>query len=192
MSVRYPIAANAELALNSPLGRAAREREAQALAGEAVEFLRELSGPAFDTPEAALALYAGKVDGDGALLSPEDRYCELIEVVAPAAGRPRATGQAEPVFAGGRRWPEPKSRLQTAWRLSVGYWRPLRHRPHHDTPVEQARQVRRSQAAERLDPAVLRRIAGQPLKPVKPQQPLDIGLFEQRLPENPDIVIPDE
>ena len=28
--------------------------------------------------------------------------------------------------------------------------------------------------------------------PVKPQQPLDVGLFEYRLPEAPEIVIPDE
>jgi hypothetical protein len=31
-----------------------------------------------------------------------------------------------------------------------------------------------------------------PLKPTKPQQPLDIGLFETRLPEAPHIVVPDE
>ena len=31
-----------------------------------------------------------------------------------------------------------------------------------------------------------------PLRPVEPQQPLDIGLFETRLPENPAIVVPDE
>ena len=36
MSILYPVAASAEAALNAPLGRAAREREAQALAGAAV------------------------------------------------------------------------------------------------------------------------------------------------------------
>ena len=150
MSVRYPVAANAELALNAPLGRAVREREAQGLAGEPVEFVRELTGPAFDSREAALALYVGRIDGEGGtLLPPEDRYCELVEVVAPASGRARAGGQAQPVFAEGRRWPEPKSRLETAWRLSVGYWRPVRHRPHHDEALDQARQARRK-PGERL------------------------------------------
>ena len=32
----------------------------------------------------------------------------------------------------------------------------------------------------------------QPLQPFKPQQPLDIGLFETRLPESPHIIVPDE
>jgi hypothetical protein len=191
MSVRYPIAANAELALNAPLGRAARAREAEGLAGEAVEFVRELTGPALESPETAAALYAGRIDSEGGpLVQPEDRYCELVEVTAPAK-TPRTP--ARPVFAEGRRWPEPPRPRNTAWRLSVGYWRPLSRRPEPvPLPIAQARQARRSQGADKLEPALLRRLAQQPLMPVKPQQPLDIGLFEQRLPENPEIVIPDE
>jgi hypothetical protein len=38
----------------------------------------------------------------------------------------------------------------------------------------------------------VRAIARAPLRPVKPQQPLDIGLFETRPPEAPHIVMPDE
>ena len=38
----------------------------------------------------------------------------------------------------------------------------------------------------------LHALSRQPLQPVKPQQPLDVGLFEYRLPEAPEIVIPDE
>ena len=57
-----------------------------------------------------------------------------------------------------------------------------------------ARRIERCQARQR--PAEFRdakqAIAHQPLRPVKPQQPLDIGLFEVRLPESPDIVVPDE
>jgi len=193
MSVRYPIAANAELALNGPLGRAVREREAQALAGEPVEFVRELSGPAFDSYAAAAAAYTGKIDADGVgVVSPEDRYCDLTEVAVPIAGRAARGGQAEPVCAQGRRWPKPQAKLQTSWRLSVGYWRPLRNRPEHQVALDQARAARRNREAERLDPAMLRRMARQPLMPVKPQQPLDIGLFERPLPENPEIIIPDE
>jgi hypothetical protein len=30
------------------------------------------------------------------------------------------------------------------------------------------------------------------MRAVQPQQPLDIGLFEFRLPEAPDIIVPDE
>jgi hypothetical protein len=43
-----------------------------------------------------------------------------------------------------------------------------------------------------MDAETLRAIARQPLRAVAPQQPLDIGLFETRLPENPSIVVPDE
>jgi hypothetical protein len=35
-------------------------------------------------------------------------------------------------------------------------------------------------------------MAQAPLRPIEPQQPLDIGLFETRLPEAPHIVVPDE
>ena len=191
MTVRYPVAANPEAALNAPLGRAAREKEAKDLAGEEVEFVRELSGPAFETREAALKAYAGRLDeaGEG-LVQPEDRYCELMEVAVPAHGRPPRAGQAQPVFAGGRRWPQPQRMLRTVWRLSVGYWRPLTEQPVQ--ALDQARQLRKREEAERLDPETLRRIARMPLRAVKPQQPLDIGLFETPLPENPEIIIPDE
>ena len=191
MTVRYPIAANPEAALNAPLGRAAREREAADLLGEPAQFVRELTGPAFDTREAALKTYAGKVDGDGAgPVQPEDRYCELMEVAVPVHGQAPRAGQAQPVFAGGRRWPEPKRMLKTVWRLSVGYWRPLSQAPVES--LEQARKLRRTEEPERLTPETLRRVSRLPLRPVKPQQPLDIGLFETPLPENPEIIIPDE
>lgn len=191
MTVRYPIAANPEAALNAPLGRAAREREAAELLGEPAQFVRELSGPAFETREAALKAYAGKVDETGTgLVQPEDRFCELMEVAVPAHGHAPRGGQAQPVFAGGRRWPAPPRMLKTVWRLSVGYWRPLSQSPAE--PLDQARRLRRSDEAERLTPETLRRVTRMPLRAVKPQQPLDIGLFETPLPENPEIIIPDE
>jgi len=190
VSVRYPIAKGPQEALTSPLGRAVRQREAAALAGADVEFVREPSGPPFATRGAAEAAFAGLVDAEGApQVAPEDRYCELIEMAAPVSGRPPRAGQAEPDFKAGRRWPRPKRMLQTQWRLTVAYWRPI-DPARNPVAAPQARAARKS--AERLDPAALRAMAEQPLQPVKPQQPLAIGLFEVRPPDAPHIVMPDE
>lgn len=192
-AILYPVAANAEAALSQPLGRAARAREAQRLAGEAVCFEAEPVGPAFATREAALEAYAGRVEDDrpGHLLTlpPEDRYCRLVETVVAEGGRPAAAGPLRPAYAEGRRWPAPPPPPRTAWRLSISYWRVA----SAERPVEapQARQVRRGKARD-LDRDTLNAIARQPLRAVEPQQPLDIGLFETRLPESPHIVVPDE
>jgi hypothetical protein len=59
MSVLYPVAATAEEALNRPRARAARAREAQLAAGDAVTFTSEPAGPAFATREALLDAYPG-------------------------------------------------------------------------------------------------------------------------------------
>ena len=56
VSILYPIAANAEAALRQPKGRAAREREAERLAGEPVAFVRELTGPSFRSEDEARPL----------------------------------------------------------------------------------------------------------------------------------------
>ena len=81
----------------------------------------------------------------------------------------------------------------TVWRLQVSFWRPVSAAPDiPDTDAHtQARKARRG-AREPVDPKSLRALTRQPLLPVKPQQPLDIGLFEVRLPENPNIIVPDE
>jgi hypothetical protein len=60
------------------------------------------------------------------------------------------------------------------------------------TPLDQARELRRAADASALPAGALRALASQPLQPVRPQQPLDIGLFETRLPEAPHIIVPDE
>ncbi len=158
------------------------------LAGAEVAFVRELNGPEFAARSAAEAAYAGLVDVQGASgVQPEDRYCELMEVIG---SRPSAAGgQAEPVFQAGRRWPKPKSLLKTVWRLQVSYWRIIDRAAEPALP--QARAARRGEA-QRLDAAALRSMASQPLQPVKPQQPLDIGLFEVVPPEAPHLLIPDE
>jgi hypothetical protein len=69
----------------------------------------------------------------------------------------------------------------------VSYWR-LASAPVAEAP--QARVARRG--GGEVDAETLKAIARAPLRPVKPQQPLDIGLFETRLPEAPHIVVPDE
>jgi hypothetical protein len=183
-AILYPVAPNAEQALAKPAGRAAREREAKALAGEAVSFATEVVGPAFPSREAALAAYQERVEA----IAPEDRYCQLVERILAEPGKPQRLAPVSPTFEGGRRWPAPPSEPpRTAWRLLISYWRPA-SAPTTDAP--QARVARK--AGEGLDREALKNISEQPLRPVKPQQPLDIGLFETPLPEAPHIVVPDE
>ena len=70
----------------------------------------------------------------------------------------------------------------------VSYWRiATAERPIEAPQARAARRARRP-----LDPETLRAMARQPLRPVEPQQPLDIGLFEIRPPDAPHIVMPDE
>jgi hypothetical protein len=182
--ILYPVAANADEALARPLGRAAREREARGVAGEAVAFLTEAVGPAFASREAALDAYRERVETQEV----EARYCQLVERLAEPAGGKARLGPVEPAFKNGRRWPAPpKTPPRTVWRLMVSYGRPACVQAE---AAPQARLARRG-AAE-VDTATLRALARAPLRPVKPQQPLDIGLFETRLPEAPHIVVPDE
>ena len=187
-AILYPVAASAEEALARPKGRVARQSDAAALVGAAVSFVTEDVGPPFETREAALAAYPGRLDDEHpghAAVAPEDRYCQLVERLA-GAGR----GPAEPTFADGRRWPKPQRRkTATMFRLRVSYWR---IGAAAEAAGPQARQVRRSVEAARLDASQLRALARQPLRPVKPQQPLEVGLFEAPAPEAPHILIPDE
>jgi hypothetical protein len=186
-AIEYPVAVNAEQALSRPLGRAARESEAKRRAGEPVAFATEPVGPAFATREAALDAYRGRVDDErtGAQVPHEDRYCGLIEQVADGARAPKAV---EPTYADGHRWPDPPKSPKTVWRLAVSYWRI--GTPERPLDAPQARVARKS--GEALDAEALRAIARTPLRPTKPQQPLDIGLFETHPSEAPHIVMPDE
>ncbi|HEX4198073.1 MAG TPA: hypothetical protein VHZ26_11585 [Caulobacteraceae bacterium] len=191
-AIRYPVAQNAEAALSAPMGRAARASEAEALVGAAVEFVSEAAGPAFESREAALGAYAGRLDDERPAhrvsIEPEDRYCALIEMAAgPVARRP----VMKPTYQGGRRWPKPSGAAPpTVWRLSIRYWRVAVAQPMLEAePAAAPRGVRKAAA---LDAKALRERLGEPLRPVKPQQPLDIGLFEVRPPEAPHILMPDE
>jgi hypothetical protein len=189
MSVSYPVAKTAQEALEAPLGRAVREREARTLAGVGsgvdVVFAREDVGPAFETREAALEAYGEKL---GEAEAPENRYLTLREVLAPVKGRAARVEPAEPVYKGGRRWPKPKAPLATRWRLSISYWRIA----EAEKGLGPARKARRDPSARALGPEALAELTRQPLTPVEPQQPLDIGLFEVRAPEDPGLVLPDE
>jgi hypothetical protein len=183
-AILYPVATNPDLALAQPAGRAARERDAKAVAGEAVTFATEPVGPAFPSRDAALAAFGERVEAS----EPEDRYCQLVERVVTEPGHSARLAPVSPTFQDGRRWPAPPPEPpHTIWRLLISYWRPV-SAPTAEAP--QARVARK--AGPDVDTQTLRAITRQPLKPVKPQQPLDIGLFETRPPEAPHIVMPDE
>lgn len=193
MSVLYPIAETAEAALHAPAGFAARERAAESLAGQRVSFVTEAVGPAFENEAAALDAYAGRLDderpGRRVQVAPEQRWCALRPVAA--ADTRKRKKAIEPVNRDGRRWPAPDPAAPAPlWRLSVSYWRI--GEPAQPAPSEAARTLRRRAEGEGLDAASLRALAHQPLRPVRPQQPLDIGLFETRLPEAPHLLMPDE
>jgi len=191
-AILYPVAANAEAAFAQPRGRAAREREAKDIGGGPVRFVTEPTGPAFATRDAALDAYAGRLDdprpGRSVTIAPEDHYCALAERIEGAA----PPQPAEPVFAEGRRWPKAAAlRGKTVFRMVISYWRTAGVEDEL-AAAEQARAMRRRAEAAVLDATQLRALARQPLRPVKPQQPLDAGLFEMPAPEAPHILIPDE
>jgi hypothetical protein len=175
MSILYPIASGADAALTAPKGRAAREREAERVAAEPVAFVREFTGPSFRDEDEARAHWAGRLDderaGQRVSLQPEDRFCELKPII--------------------QRSRIPLAPSHTVWRLSVAYWR-IGGAPDPVAETAQARKARRQKEGPAPNGDTLEALANQPLRPVKPQQPLDIGLFEVRLPEAPDIVVPDE
>lgn len=175
MSILYPIASGAEAALAAPKGRAAREREAERIAAEPVAFVREFTGPSFRAEDEARAHWTGRLDDERpnqrVSLPPEDRFCELKPII--------------------QRSRIPLAPAHTVWRLSVAYWR-IGGAPAETIETQQARKARKQKDGPAPDGETLEALANQPLRPVKAQQPLDIGLFEVRLPEAPHIVVPDE
>ncbi len=193
-AILYPVARTAEAALHAPAGFAEREREAGRVAGGGVSFVTEAVGPAFATREAALDAYGGREEDERPgriVLAMEQRWCQLRPVSAGPGAKPKPRAAVRPAFRDGRRWPapEPAGAPPTLWRLSVSYWRMGEAAAVMDAP---ARGLRRDQAAREIDSPALSALARQPLRPAKPQQPLDIGLFEVRLPEAPEIIVPDD
>jgi len=176
MTIHYPVAASADEALKSPLGQAARQREAAHVAGGPVAFVTEAVGSAYIAPSDALNACGAAANQPWVCVRP----------VASPSG-PRAL--QHPVNKDGRRWPEPRRAEPTLYRVSISYWRVAGAEAALEDP---ARALRRDPGASRLDPAALRALARQPMRALKPQQPLDIGLFEVRPPEAPHILMPDE
>lgn len=176
-AIFYPVASDAEAALRPAQPRAEREREATALATEPVIFVTESFGPTYSSRQEALEANLGRV---------EERYCTLAQVLV--GKKPAKT--MRPTYVNGRRWPVPPALPATGWRLIVSYWRPISAVGVAGDGV-QARQARRK-SKEVLGAQALRSLTEQPLRPVRPQQALDIGLFETRLPEAPHIIVPDE
>lgn len=185
MAERYPVAPTAEAALHAPLGAAERESDARRIAQGAVAFATEVVGPAFATPQAALAAYAGRSPGGGQELP---SWCVLRPVTQEGA-RPRpAVG---PVLRDGVRWPPPDPDAPPAlWRLAVTWWRSA---PVEEAaPLGPARALRRGLEGAGLSGEALRRLMDQPLRPARVQRGLDLGLFEAARPEAPGLVMPDE
>ncbi len=189
-AILYPVAETAEAALHAPRGHAARESEARARHG-GVRFVTEIAGPAFATREAALDAYAGRVEDErpGRAQPEREALWAQLAPVSSADGRPVRKAPAKPVYRDGRRWPQAAAAAPTLWRLAVSYWK---LEAAADQPTASARRLRRTEDGRELDGRALAALTRQPLVPVKPQQPLDIGLFEFRLPEAPDIIVPDE
>ncbi len=197
MSILYPVAETPEAALHAARGHAARAREAERIAGGAVRFVTEAVGPAFTTREAALDAYVGLVEDERPgrpSPPPEARWRQLRPVSAPPGVKPRPRPPLKPTYRDGRRWPAPPSDPgegpPTLWRLSVSYWRI--EQAAALAPATAARKLRRDATAKDLDAAVLDALARQPLRPLRPQQALDIGLFEYSPPDAPGLIIPDE
>jgi hypothetical protein len=197
MTILYPVADNAEAALHAPRGFAARERDAVTLAEARVAFVTEAVGPAFESREAAMDAYAGRLDdarpGRTCTVPPEGRWAALRPVAQGAALKRKKP--VKPLMKNGRRWPAPDPQAAPArWRLSVSYWRiaGAEVAAAEAEALEAARKLRRDAAGEGLGAGALRALAQQPLRPFRPQQPLDIGLFETRPPEAPHIIMPDE
>ncbi len=178
-AILYPVAETADQALNAPMAFAERAREAVQAAGGEVDFVSEAVGPAFVSEAAAEQAFrhAGLPPGEWRTLRPVTE------------GRPKPA--VKPMNADGRRWPPPPPPAPTLWRLSVSYWRVTRDGAE-PVPGAAARRLRRDPEAQGLDPRALQALARQPLRATEPQRPLDIGLFEVRLPEAPDRIVPDE
>ncbi len=188
MTLHYPVAANPDAALQAPMGFAMREREAtQIAAGEVVSFVTEWAGPAWPSEEAARVAYADRLAG-----APSGWWSILPVAATGSTGRVRKHAPLKPAFRDGRRWPtpSPEDRPQSAWRLSIRYWRVGEQ--HLSAPARAARKLRKDPTAAEMEARTIRMLAEQPLRAEGPQRALDIGLFEFRPPDAPHIIMPDE
>jgi len=215
----YPVAANVGGAREAGTPRARTEKDAAALVGGPVFMAVEELPERFGTPEAAEAAAPGLYgSGAYELIWRDEAWRVVIRYWRPAPPAPVArTGEAavkKPI--GHARTPEearallgapaelatevlPKlyadhkglmrrwgERVRTGlaeiveregkFAVSVSFWRPM-HAPGVAAPLAPAE---RSELAERM---------AAPLRSQTPQADLDIGLFEDIAPENPDVVL---
>lgn len=215
----FPLAANLAAARKPDAPRARTEDEATSLAGGPVFLAVEDLPEAFETPEAAEQavpeLYGS---GLYELLWRDGAWRVVMRYWRPAPPAPVArTGEAAAKKPLGRaRTPEEARALLGApaelaqevlpnlyvdhkqllkrwgelvknglgeiveregkFALAITFWRPM-HAPGVAAPLAPAE---RTELAERV---------AAPLRPDKPQEDLDIGLFEDLAPENPDVVL---
>jgi hypothetical protein len=218
----FPIAQTLEAALDDHAPRVRTAHEAEARIGQAVFLATEEAPGAFASPAEAEAAYPELYgSGRFELYWREEAWRVAVRFWRPAAPAPVARALAGALKAplGYARTPEEarellgqpaervselfptlyatRSRLMNRWggRVSAGlavvseregklavsltYWRPA-------PPPGLAAQLtpaERSELAERI---------AAPLRGAEPQSPLDVGLFEQVAPENPDIVLAEE
>ena len=153
-AVLYPVAKTAEAALNArsvaPRASGRRRRAPRR---------RCASSPRRPGPPSRAARC-----GDGGLARPARRRGRVRPargpVLRPARGAGRDKGRrpmpVEPLMKDGRRWPEPKAKPKTVWRLSVSYWKVVdAAEDGGDGPGAGGAQGRRS--SSELDPEQLAR-----------------------------------
>ncbi len=180
--IRYPIAADVQAALAEGAPTAARESEAEALAGVHVVFASEYAGPVYADRDSALSAWVGRLedDRDGHAFNPppEERFCKLICRTANLGDKHTGVLTTEPV-----------------WQVSVSYWKIMaapRAAIGKGKGKGQARKMRKSAKAAALDVEEVRQLAIEPLKPYLAQKSLDFGLFDTAPPVNPNPFITDE
>src|SRR5262245_8859368 len=215
----FPLAANLAAARQPDAPRARTEDEATTLAGGPVFLAVEDLPDAFETPEAAEAavpeLFGSGLydllwrDGPWRLVmrhwrpAPPAPVARTGEAAAKKPiGRARTPEEARALLGAPaelatevlhnlyvdhkqlmKRWGElVKNGLgdiverEGKFAFAITFWRPL-HAPGVAAPLAPGE---RTELAERV---------AAPLKPDKPQEELDIGLFEDLAPENPDVVL---
>jgi hypothetical protein len=187
--IAYPIAQDGHDALaqlRAGTARcAAREKEAEALAGHRVAFVSQSLGPLYDSQEEASAAYKGLVADDG--------VCKLLCRLKPAAATSRKPEQ--PVFEDGARWPKVTAPRPGVWQLSVSYWKVMAStQPANAAPStgDPARKLRKTAKGQDLTPEQIRALTETPMTAFRPQKSLDFGLFDFIPPDQPGIVIADE
>ncbi len=184
----YPVAADGHAALAALRAgdkrRAAREREAEIAAGEAVAFVTESIGPLYATEAEAQQAYVGVLTDHGVCIL----TCRIAE---PPAKRYKPT---QPVYEDGVRWPKVDQSRRTVWQISISYWKilPASRTASAAAPNGQARKLRKTARGYDLTPEEILALTETPMAASRPQKALDFGLFDFIPPDNPGIVIADE